>query len=56
MNWNWVFTPSKLNKMIDDYNNIDKSYGWKAKLARRWNLDYRNVDRLIARIKKNENI
>jgi hypothetical protein len=49
--FDWIFTPLQLERMIREYNNIKKDFGWKAILAHRWNLDPRNIDRWIAKVK-----
>lgn len=33
-----------------DYRKIEKSYGWKNKLSKKWNISHTQVNRIIARL------
>lgn len=40
---------STLNARLEDYNKIEKSWGWKSKLAKKWNVSHTQVNRFIKR-------
>lgn len=37
----------ELEKRIKDYNEIDKTWGWIGKLAKKWNVSHTQVNRFI---------
>ncbi len=38
-----------LYNRIEDFKEIDKKYGWKGKLSKRWNVSHTQVQRFINR-------
>lgn len=38
---------SVVQTRIDDFNNIEKKYGYKSKLAKKWNISHTQVNRFI---------
>lgn len=38
---------SIVSSRLEDYNQIEKNWGWKSKLAKRWNVSHTQVSRFI---------